>query len=151
MEKIVPVISSDTVGPLGIRHLPRLWLKSLLFALDRLADGYYHGNAGFDASLLQHFGIEESALSEYVKTALPTYPEFEAWFVKTAKRLDPATVHAHNENIRTRNKSEEGAAKQRAEIGLDAPGLLHGVSLNNLEDWKLFHDALTARQPSAAS
>jgi len=61
-DKIIPLISSDTVGPLGIRHLPRLWLKTLLYALDRLADGYYHGNAGFDAALLRHFGIDEATL-----------------------------------------------------------------------------------------
>src|SRR5580658_7533748 len=39
MEKIVPLISSDTVGLLGIRHLPRLWLKTLLYALDALPEG----------------------------------------------------------------------------------------------------------------
>ncbi len=152
MEKIVPVISSDTVGPLGIRHLPRLWLKMLLYSLDKLADGYYHGNAGFDAALLKAFGIDEATLTSYVKAELPTYPQFEAWFLKTAKKLDPATIHAHNENIRTRHKSEESAAAQRAEIGIDAPHLLHGVTLNNLEDWTTFHGQLTGRSrvPSAA-
>jgi hypothetical protein len=144
MEKIVPLISSDTVGPLGIRHLPRLWLKTLLHAMDKLADGYYHGNAGFDAALLKAFGIEESMLSDYVKINLPTYLEFEAWFAKTAKRLDPATIHAHNENIRTRQKTEEAASAQRKEIGIEAPNLLHGVTLNNLEDWTLTHQSVVA-------
>jgi hypothetical protein len=148
-DKIIPLISSDTVGPLGIRHLPRLWLKTLLYALDRLADGYYHGNAGFDAALLRHFGIDEATLIEYVKAELPTYTQFEAWFVKTAKKLDPATVHFHNEYIRTRQKTEQAAAEQRALIGIDAPELLHGITLNNLEDWKAFHDAIIAREPTA--
>lgn len=151
MEKIVPIISSDTVGPLGIRHLPRLWLKTLLYALGRLPEGYYHGNAGFDAALLKHFGIDEATLTTYVTSTLPTYTQFEAWFVTAAKHLDPATIHFHNEFIRTRNKTEGAAAEQRAAIGIDAPQLLHGVTLNNLEDWKSFHDALTARQPSAAT
>jgi hypothetical protein len=149
MEKIVPLISSDTVGPLGIRHLPRLWLKTLLHVTGRLAEGYYHGNAGFDASLLKNFGIDEATLTAFVKAELPTYSQFEAWFVKTAKHLDPATIHAHNENIRTRQKSEEAAAAQRKDIGLEAPALLHGVTLNNLEDWKAFRDQLVGTTISA--
>jgi hypothetical protein len=148
MEKIVPLISSDTVGPLGIRHLPRLWLKTLLFALDRLPEGYYHGNAGFDAALLDHFGISESALTDYVKANLPTYTQFEQWFATTATKLDPATLHLHNEFIRTRQKTEESSAEQRTYIGIDAPQLRHGLTLNNLEDWKTFHTELTRRAPS---
>ena len=150
-EKVVPLISSDTVGPLGIRHLPRLWLKTLLFSLDKLADGYYHGNAGFDAALLRAFGIDEAALKSYVKSNLPTYLEFEAWFAKNAKHLDPATIHAHNENIRTRQKTEEAAAAQRSDIGIDAPALLHGVTLNNLEDWTVFHRQLTVERTAAGT
>lgn len=151
MEKIVPLISSDTVGPLGIRHLPRLWLKTLLHSLDRLAEGYYHGNAGFDAALLRHFGIDEASLTSYVKAELPTYSQFEVWFVKTAKKLDPATIRFHNEFVRTRNKSEEAAAAQRAEIGFDGPELLRGVALNDLEDWKVFRDQVVgSREASAA-
>jgi hypothetical protein len=151
MEKIVPLISSDTVGPLGIRHLPRLWLKTLLHSLDRLADGYYHGNQGFDAALLRHFGIDAATLLTYVKTELPTYSQFETWFVKTATKLDPGTIHFHNEFIRTRNKSEEAAAAQRAEIGVDAPALLRGVDLNNLEDWKCFRDQLVGNREASAA
>jgi hypothetical protein len=143
MEKIVPLISSDTVGLLGIRHLPRLWLKTLLYALDALPEGYYHGGAGFDAALLKHFGIAEPTLTAYVKAELPTYTQFEDWFCKTAARRDPATVHFHNEFIRTRQKSEEAAAENRAYIGIDAPELRHGLTLNNLEDWKAFHAQLT--------
>ena len=32
MDTIIPLISSGTEGPLGVKHLPRLWLKTLLSA-----------------------------------------------------------------------------------------------------------------------
>ena len=47
-EPIVPVLSSSVMGPLGVKHLPRLWLKILLHACGRLPDGYRHGVGGFD-------------------------------------------------------------------------------------------------------
>ncbi len=31
-EKIVPLVTSDTAGPLGVVHLPRLWAKLTLAA-----------------------------------------------------------------------------------------------------------------------
>ena len=40
MAKIVPLISSGVAGPLGVLHLPRLWLKCSLEARGKLADGY---------------------------------------------------------------------------------------------------------------
>lgn len=146
MEKIVPLISSECVGLLGIRHLPRLWLKMLLYAQGALPEGYYHGNAGFDAALLKRFGIEASELEAYVNSAFPSYMEFEQWFVRTAKNLDPATIRAHNEFIRLRHRQPEGAAETRAFVGIDDPDLTHGITLNNLEDWTATYKMLAQRR-----
>ena len=38
MDKIVPLIGSAEVGPLGVLHLPRLWLKVSLDAKGALAN-----------------------------------------------------------------------------------------------------------------
>ncbi|MGZ4964624.1 MAG: DUF5069 domain-containing protein, partial [Limisphaerales bacterium] len=40
MNTIVPLISSGVAGPLGVLHLPRLWLKASLEACGKLAPGY---------------------------------------------------------------------------------------------------------------
>jgi hypothetical protein len=40
MSTIVPTISSGVAGPLGVIHLPRLWLKLSLEAQGKLAPGY---------------------------------------------------------------------------------------------------------------
>jgi hypothetical protein len=43
------MISSGTAGPLGVLHLPRLWLKVSLGAAGKLARGYPGIRRGFDA------------------------------------------------------------------------------------------------------
>ena len=47
-DPIVPLISSDATGPLGIKHLPRLWTKLTLGAAGRLFPGYDLCGDGFD-------------------------------------------------------------------------------------------------------
>ena len=51
MSKIVPLISSGIAGPLGVIHLPRLWLKVSLEACGKLADGYPGIGQGFRFTL----------------------------------------------------------------------------------------------------
>jgi hypothetical protein len=51
----VPLISTRTKGPLGLVHLPRLWLKMRLSAKGQLAEGYRAGEGGFDGKLLVRF------------------------------------------------------------------------------------------------
>ena len=48
MSKFVPLTSSGIAGPLGVLHLPRLWLKVSLEARGKLADGYPAVGKGFD-------------------------------------------------------------------------------------------------------
>ena len=40
MNTLIPLISSGVSGPLGVLHLPRLWLKASLEARGLLANGY---------------------------------------------------------------------------------------------------------------
>ena len=51
-DKIVPLISSGTKGPLGVLHLPRLWQKVSLEAAGKIADGYPGIGAGYDAMVI---------------------------------------------------------------------------------------------------
>ncbi len=85
--KIAPVISSSVAGPLGILHLPRLWLKLVLHALGKLPEGYRAGSGGFDDRLGEYFGIERDALVAYVTQELPQYGDLERWIVANARDL----------------------------------------------------------------
>ena len=48
MNTIVPLISSGVAGPLGVLHLPRLWLKLSLESVGKLAPGYPGAGTGYD-------------------------------------------------------------------------------------------------------
>src|SRR5207253_8061618 len=96
----VPMISSGVAGPLGVLHLPRLWLKVSLEELGKLAPGYPGIGRGFDAMTCAALGLEEQAVKDYIKQNKPTYPEFEAWVKKNAKSLNRAAIEKHNSAVR---------------------------------------------------
>jgi hypothetical protein len=79
MDKIVPLIGSAEVGPLGVLHLPRLWLKVSLDAKGALADGYPAVGTGFDQMVLDGLGLKKGAVIDFIKQNRPTYCQFESW------------------------------------------------------------------------
>ena len=140
----VPLISSGVAGPLGVVHLPRLWLKVSLEAAGKLAPGYPAVGKGFDAMTLAVIGLDEQAVKDYIKQNKPTYPEFETWVKQNAKSLTREAIEKHNATVRGYNHDDEtrqgilGACS----IADDASAPKDGVSLNNLDDWYEFHQAV---------
>ena len=57
MNTIVPLISSGVAGPLGVLHLPRLWLKVSLEQRGKLAAGYPGIGKGYDQMVLDGIGL----------------------------------------------------------------------------------------------
>jgi hypothetical protein len=147
VREIIPLISSSVKGPLGVCHLPRLWLKILLHASGRLPEGYRHGAGGFDEMTCTHLGIKAADLVRFVEGRRPTYLECEAWVRDHAKKLSPETIADHNEAILTWEKSANAAAEQRADIGIPDWSLTNSVALNDLDDWMRVYRALEAMRP----
>jgi hypothetical protein len=160
LEPIVPQISSRSVGPLGIKHLPRLWVKALIDAVDALPDGFrthrmrilrhsgtlerevaVGGLGGLDVPFLEHFGIDVDRCASFLQT-LPTYPAFEVWVLVNATRLEPERIAEYN--ARRIDARPEKAALDRAAVGLDDPDLLWSYVLNDLQDWQALHDICLA-------
>jgi hypothetical protein len=140
---IVPLISSSVAGPLGARHLPRLWLKILLHAKGQLPEGYRHGHGGFDEMTLTNLGIDPDALIQFIETNLPAYLELEDWVRANATKLDAASLAAHNEAIAAREKPAEMGEAMRRALGIAEWTLNNSVALNDLDDWALAHATLT--------
>jgi hypothetical protein len=140
MSKIVPLISSGTVGPLGVLHLPRLWQKVSLEAAGKIADGYPGIGAGYDSMVIDALGLNADSVRSFITESKPTYPQFEAW-VKSQPgvKLDGDTVSLLNASITGYNHDD--ATRQGI---LSANGLADGdpkdaINLNNLDDWLEFH------------
>lgn len=140
----VPLISSGVAGPLGVLHLPRLWLKVSLESQGKLAEGYPGIGQGYDMMVINALGLNAEALKGFIKEKRPTYPQFEAWVKKQpGVRLDKATIYKLNTGIQG-YIHEDATRKGILEAsGLSDDGSVHpgAVDLNNLDDWFEFHQA----------
>ena len=145
MNTIVPLISSGVAGPLGVLHLPRLWLKLSLEACGKLAPGYPGAGKGYDQMVIDALGLNRDAVIAFVKSSRPTYPQFEGWIKKQpGVKLDKATVEKLNGAIRGYIHDD---ATRKSILGAnnlpdDAGAPKDAVNLNNLDDWKEFHEAV---------
>ena len=146
MNTHVPLISSGTAGPLGVLHLPRLWLKLSLESVGKLAPGYPGAGKGYDQMVIDGLGLNRDALINYVKTSKPTYPQFEAYVKKNGTKLDKGSVEKLNAAIRGYNHDDGTRKSILSANGLqdDASACKDAVNLNNLDDWKEFHQAALA-------
>ena len=145
MNALVPLISARTVGPLGLAHLPRLWLKMRLSAKGMLAEGYRAGIGRFDGMLFDALGIDPAAATAFVETSQPDYPVFENWIRENAnpESLTDGAIDEFNKGILLRPKSEEGRTEMLEALGLPQSDREWTVSdLNDLDDWRGFHLAL---------
>jgi hypothetical protein len=135
------MISSGIAGPLGILHLPRLWLKVSLESQGKLAAGYPGIGRGFDAMTCAALGLEEQAVKDYIKRNKPTYPEFEAWVKESAKSLNRDAIEKHNAAVRGYIHDDETrkGVLSASKITDDAAAPKDAVNLNNLDDWYEFH------------
>jgi len=143
MNTIVPLISSGVAGPLGVLHLPRLWLKVSLESTGKLAPGYPGAGKGYDQMVIDGLGLQREAVLSYIKQSKPTYPQFEAWVKKNATKLDKASVEKLNAAIRGYNHDD---ATRKSILGAnslpdDAGAPKDAVNLNNLDDWQTFYSA----------
>jgi hypothetical protein len=140
---IVPAVSTTSAGPLGVAHLPRLWLKMLLHAHGRLPEGYRYGLGGFDEYVQTAIGIEYEPLAAFIARERPGYLALEAWVREHATNLTPAAIAASNAHVLGFDVPEERAAPRRAEYGVDA-SVTKAVALNDLDDWLALHHQLLA-------
>jgi hypothetical protein len=145
MKNIIPLISSGTAGPLGVKHLPRLWLKTLLSATGNLPEGYKDIRPGFDYMVLEGLGINPDSAREFIIGHRPTYLAFEKWVGAQPKADISATnISKINDLIENTTKSPEARISILKDNGLpeDSP-IESSMMLNNLDDWKSIHAQLT--------
>lgn len=132
--RIVPLISSYVAGPLGLIHLPRLWLKALLHAQDRLAEDWGCGPGGLDKIIIDFVGIDNAAFVGWLTGALPDYSECEKWVSGNASKLTPEAIAESNARLRRGRLPGDLNAQFRAHLGIDDDTVEVGIMLNTLDD-----------------
>jgi Domain of unknown function (DUF5069) len=144
MNTSVPLISSGVAGPLGVMHLPRLWLKVSLEARGKLAPGYPGAGKGFDQMVIDGLGLNRDAVLEFIKNNRPNYCQFEAWVKKSGTKVDKASIEKLNASLRGYIHDDATRKSILAGNNLpdDASACKDAVNLNNLDDWREFHEAV---------
>ena len=141
MSKIVPLISSGTAGPLGVLHLPRLWLKSSLEAAGKIADGYPGCGQGYDQMVLDGLGIDRDAFLTFIATK-PTYIQCEQWVSENGTKVNAEAIQELNAAITGYIHTDETRKGILEAVGIaDTGAILDAINLNNLEDWQDFYNA----------
>jgi len=141
MSTYVPLISSGVAGPLGVLHLPRLWLKLSLEAAGKLAPGYPGCGKGYDGMTLGALGVDEAAVKDFIKSKKPTYPQFEAWIKANGKTVTADVLSKHNAAVTGYIHDDETRKSILSANGLPDGSPKDAVNLNNLDDWYEFHQA----------
>ncbi len=145
IERLVPLIGATVAGPLGIVHLPRMWLKSVLSAAGMLYEGYFDNYKGFNQRVVDGLGLDPDAWFGFLVT-MPSYPQAEDYVKAHATKLDPASIAAVNNEILTFLRPEENAAAVRERAGLDDPQFRNSARLLNFDDWYTMHHELVAHR-----
>ena len=144
MATIVPLISSGVAGPLGVLHLPRLWLKVSLEARGKLAAGYPGIGKGCDLMVCNGLGLNTEVVRKFIADNRPTYPQFEAWIKKQpGAKLDRASIYKLNQAILGYIHDDATRKGILSASGIPDDGSVNpsAVDLNNIDDWKEFWDA----------
>jgi len=138
------MIPCNVSGPLGVLHLPRLWLKVSLEARGKLASGYPGIGKGFDSMVIDGLGLKADAVKSFITEKKPTYGEFETWVkAQPGVKLDRNSVHRLNQSILNYHHSEEISTGIRSAAGYKEDGSVtsSATELNALDDWQAFHAA----------
>jgi hypothetical protein len=137
---IVPTISSQTAGPLGVSHLPRFWQKVILSEKGLLPSGYDACGNGYDQMVLDGLGLDRAETLAFLKT-VPTYFAFEKWILgKKGGKLDPSAVEKLNGAIAGYHHEDSTRKSVLSAAGIEDKGTFKdAVNLNNFDDWTEFH------------
>src|SRR4051812_28161034 len=145
MNTNVPLISSGVAGPLGVVHLPRLWLKVSLEARGKLAPGYPGAGKGYDQMVIDGLGLDRQKVLDYIKTNRPTYNQFENWIKQQpGVKLDKASVDKLNGAIQgyIHDDATRKGIFNSCGVNDQSCNYRDAVNLNNLDDWNEFHSAV---------
>jgi hypothetical protein len=149
LEPIVPAVSTQCTGPLGLMHVPRFWMKATLHAAGALWDDWKSGpDSPLDMWFCAAIGLEAAKAIAHIKTDRPSYMAFETWLVANVAQLGPAEIAATNATLKVRQKPEEVAARERALIGMTEANYRPSIELNDLVDWHQLHANLAERVPT---
>jgi hypothetical protein len=144
-EKLAPLIGPTVAGPLGVLHLPRMWLKGVLSAASLLMPEYYDDYKGFNKRVCDGLGLEPNAWFAFL-TTMPTYPEAEDYVRAHATATDEHAIAALTAEVLAVERPAEAAAAVRARVGLTDSTVGTSARLIDVDDWFTMYEQLLAHR-----
>jgi hypothetical protein len=144
---MIPLISSCTVGKLGLCQLPRFWWKVTLWSRGALDPEYPHCSDGLDRWVLEFLGLDKEETIDRIASGAMTYEDLEALVLEmSVSALDPESIRGFNQRIwfRRFDKADPGYGSRKidetfGDIGLDPEAEIESaVVLNCVQDWSLW-------------
>jgi hypothetical protein len=145
LERIVPLIGPTVAGPIGVVHLPRMWLKGILSSRGMLYEGYVDTHKGFNQYVVDGLGLEPDAWFGFLKTT-PTYPQTEAYVRAHATKADATGIAAVNEAIFGFIRPPEMAKLAHDRAGMGNSPIRDSARLVSFDDWCTVHEQLIAHR-----
>jgi hypothetical protein len=148
--KVVPLISSLDIGPLGLVQLARTWHKVQLEGAGLLHPDYPGCGGGLDRRLIvEALEMEVETVIEYLQGERPGYLALEAWILDQISDREGlgSRTQVFNASVVERIHVAEKRADIHNNLGRVDDGSLpqQGVVLNHVEDWHYAHSAIIAR------
>lgn len=145
MEKIPPMAANAEKGMMGIRQMPRLWMKVLLDAKGLLPEGYTAQGVGADGGVIRMLGLDTGEVLSYLRGERPTYPAFEAWVREKAGGSVPEATRSHlNAELDAGRQAPERRAELLGAAGVADNGTWTKEQVNRWDDYGEFHRYLVA-------
>jgi hypothetical protein len=141
---VYPGIATPITGPLGLIHLPRLWLKHLLHGAGLLQEEYRHGASGVDLRIAEAVDFDPDAFRAFVEGERPDYLTAEGWVREHARNLTPEVLEELRLYTTVTKMPANLEAQRRERLGHIDPAFGLGYELNQLDDWYSIHEQLIA-------
>lgn len=144
MKKVPPMAANAEKGMMGIRQMPRMWMKVLLDEKGLLPEGYSARGVGADGGAIRGLGLEADEVLAYLRRERPSYPAFEAWVQAKVGEVPQATRQRINAELDAVGQPPERRAELLAAAGVADNGRWTKEEVNRWDDYGEFHRHLLA-------
>lgn len=143
MKKVPPMAANAEKGMMGIRQMPRMWMKVLLDAKGLLPEGYTAQGVGADGGVIRILGLDTDEVLGYLRRERPSYPAFEAWVKeKVGGNVPEETRVSLNERLDAAQQPAGRRAELLAAAGVADNGSWTKEQVNRWDDFGEFYRSL---------
>src|ERR1700744_1508894 len=94
-----PLTTGDTIGSIPVKHLKRLWHKTMLKRAGKLPQDAFEDEWQMDKAALAALGLGLEQTFIYLFQQAPSFEQFEEWFFVTGCGPNKNAIEALKKNL----------------------------------------------------